>query len=136
MFTVFFTTTSNADIGGNVTCVALTETSDAKLKENIKEIDTKECYKAVKYIKPKTYNFIKDEDKKSNLGFIADDIKNAKMPSEWDNIIYYNEEGVKLLAYNKMSVVLWGCVQEMQKEITNLKSEITKLKKKMKDESD
>ena len=129
-----FTTTSNADIGGNVTCVALTETSDAKLKENIKEIDTKECYKAVKYIKPKTYNFIKDEDKKSNLGFIADDIKNAKMPSEWDNIIYYNEEGVKLLAYNKMSVVLWGCVQEMQKEITNLKSEITKLKKKIKDD--
>ena len=129
-----FTTTSNADIGGNVTCVALTETSDAKLKENIKEIDTKECYKAVKYIKPKTYNFIKDEDKKSNLGFIADDIKNAKMPSEWDNIIYYNEEGVKLLAYNKMSVVLWGCVQEMQKEITNLKSEITKLKKKVKDD--
>ena len=129
-----FTTTSNADSGGNVTCVALTETSDAKLKENIKEIDTKECYKAVKYIKPKTYNFIKDEDKKSNLGFIADDIKNAKMPSEWDNIIYYNEEGVKLLAYNKMSVVLWGCVQEMQKEITNLKSEITKLKKKVKDD--
>ena len=58
------------------------------------------------------------------------------MPSEWDNIIYYNEEGVKLLAYNKMSVVLWGCVQEMQKEITNLKSEITKLKKKVKEDSD
>ena len=36
-----FTTTNNADIGGNVTCVALTETSDAKLKENIKEINTK-----------------------------------------------------------------------------------------------
>ena len=129
----FFTTANNADIGGNVTCVALTETSDAKLKENIKEIDTKECYKVVKYIKPKTYNFIKD-DKKSNLGFIADDIKDAKMPKEMDNIIYYNEEGIKLLAYNKMSVVLWGCVQEMQKEITNLKSEITKLKKKIKDD--
>ena len=43
------TTTGNADIGGNVTCVALTETSDAKLKENIKEVNTKECYKAVKY---------------------------------------------------------------------------------------
>ena len=50
----FFTTTNNADIGGNVTCVALTETSDAKLKENVKEVNTKECYKAVKYIKPKT----------------------------------------------------------------------------------
>ena len=132
----FFTTTNNADIGGNVTCVALTETSDAKLKENVKEVNTKECYKAVKYIKPKTYNFIKDEDKKSNLGFIADDIKDAKMPKEWDNIIYYNDEGIKLLAYNKMTVVLWGCVQELQKEITSLKGEITKLKKKIKDDDD
>ena len=34
----------------NVTCVALTETSDATLKENIKEVNTKECYKAVKYV--------------------------------------------------------------------------------------
>ena len=34
----FFTTTNNADINGTLTCVALTETSDAKLKENIKEV--------------------------------------------------------------------------------------------------
>ena len=53
----FFTTTNNADIGGNLTCVALTEASDAKLKENVKEVNIKDCYKAVKYIKPKTYNF-------------------------------------------------------------------------------
>ena len=130
----FFTTTNNADIGGNLTCVALTETSDSKLKENIQEVNTKECYKAVKYIKPKTYNFIKDEDKKSHIGFVADDIKDAKMPKEWDNIIYYNDDGMKLLAYNKMAVVLWGCVQEMQKEITNLKTEVTKLKNKGKGE--
>ena len=137
-----FTTTNNADIGGNVTCVALTETSDAKLKENIKEINTKECYKAVKFIKPKTYNFIKDESKKSNLGMIGDDIRDAKLPPEWDNIIYYNEEGIKLLAYNKLAVVLWGCMQEvikekddlydlvksMKKEIVTMKGEITKLK--------
>ena len=137
-----FTTTNNADIGGSVTCVALTETSDAKLKENIKEINTKECYKAVKFIKPKTYNFIKDESKKSNLGMIADDIRDAKLPPEWDNIIYYNEEGIKLLAYNKLTVVFWGCMQEvikekddlydlvktMKKEIATMKGEITKLK--------
>ena len=72
------------------------------------------------------------------------------MPKEWDNIIYYNEEGIKLLAYNKMSVVLWGCVQQvinekdellemvktMKKEMSTMKSEITKLKKKNKDDSD
>ena len=144
----FFTTTNNADIGGNLTCVALTETSDSKLKENIKEVNIKECYKAVKYIKPKTYNFINDEDKKSHIGFIADDIKDAKMPKEWDNIIYYNDDGMKLLAYNKTAVVLWGAVQQiiqekdelldmiktMKKEIATMKGEITKLKKKIKDD--
>ena len=124
----FFTTTNNADIGGNLTCVALTETSDAKLKENIKEVNTKECYKAVKYIKPKTYNFINDESKKSNIGFVADDIKDAKMPKEWDNIIYYNDDGMKLLAYNKTTVVLWGCVRQLMEEVEDLKKEVKKLK--------
>ena len=125
----FFTTTNNADIGGNVTCVALTETSDSKLKENIKEVNRKDCYKAFKYIKPKTYNFKNDEDKKSHIGFIADDIKDAKMPKEWDNIIYYNDDGMKLLAYNKTAVVLWGCVQELMKEVEDLKKEVKKLKR-------
>ena len=37
---------------------------------------------------------------------------------------------MKLLAYNKISAVLWVCVQEMMKEITNLKTEVTKLKNK------
>ena len=124
----FLTTTNNADIGGNLTCVALTETSDSKLKENVKEANIKECYKAVKYIKPKTYNFINDEDKKSHIGFIADDIKDAKMPKEWDNIVYYNDDGMKLLAYNKTAVVLWGCVQQLQKQVEDLEKEVKKLK--------
>ena len=132
----FFTTTNNADIGGTLTCTALIETSDFKLKENIKEVNTKDCYSVVKYVKPKTFNFVKDEDKKSNLGFIADDVKNAKLPPEWDNVIFYNDDGMKLLAYNKLTVILWGAVQEMQKEITSLKGELTKLKKKMKHDSD
>ena len=132
----FFTTTNNADIGGTLTCAALIETSDFKLKENIKEVNIKDCYSVVKYIKPKTFNFAKDEDKKSNLGFIADDVKNAKLPPEWDNIIFYNDDDMKLLAYNKMTVILWGAAQEMQKEITSLKGELTKLKKKMKNDSD
>ena len=124
------TTTGNADVDGNITCVALTETSDAKLKEDIKEVTTKERYKTVKYIKPKTYKFINDENKKSNLGFIADDIKDAKMLKIWDNIIYYNDDGMKLLAYSKTAVVLWGCVQELMSEVEKLEKEIKTLKGK------
>ena len=124
----FFTTTNNADINGTLTCTALIETSDVKLKENINEVNNRECYKVVKYIQPKTYIFINDEEKKSNLGFIADDVKDAKLPEEWDNIIFYNDGGMKLLAYNKLTVVLWGCVKELMKEIEDLKKEVKKLK--------
>ena len=111
-------------------------------------MNTKDCYSVVKYVKPKTFTFVKDEDKKSNLGFIADDVKNAKLPPEWDNIISYNDDGMKLLAYNKMTVILWGALQHlisekdelfdlvktMKKEMATMKGEITKLKKKIKDD--
>ena len=76
------------------------------------------------------HNFVDDESQKSNLGFLADDSKDAKMPKEWDNIIYYNHDGTKLLAYNKTSVVLWGCVQELMKEVEDLQKEVKKLKGK------
>ena len=36
---------------------AVSETSDRKLKENVKEINTKNCIDLIKYIKPKTYNY-------------------------------------------------------------------------------
>ena len=39
--------------------------------------------------------------------------KNAKMPKEWDNIVYYNDDGMKLLAYNKTAVILWWAVQHL-----------------------
>ena len=52
------------------------------------------------------------------------------MPKERDSIIYYNDDGMKLLAYNKTSVVLWGCVQELMKEVEDLKQEAKKLKGK------
>ena len=129
------TTTGNADINGTCTCVALVETSDATLKENIREVSNKKCYDVVKYIQPKTFNLIKDEDKKNNLGFIADDVKDAKLPPEWDNIIYYAEDH-KLLAYNKMTVILWGAVKELMSEVEDLKKEVKKLKKDGKESDD
>ena len=67
------------------------------------------------------------------------------MPKEWDNIVYGNDEGVKLLAYDKTAVVLWGAVQHligekdeileiiktMNKDMAMMKEEIVKLKNTM-----
>ena len=108
---------------------AATETSDARLKEDIKEINSKTCYDIVKYIKPKEFNFIGKEEKE--IGFIAQDIPNSKMPKHWSKMVMKDTDDECLrLNYIKMNVVLWGAVQEMMKEITHLKGEITKLKGK------
>ena len=106
-----------------------TETSDARLKEDIKEINSKTCYDIVKYIKPKEFNFIGKEGKE--IGFIAQDIPNSKMPKHWSKMVMKDTDDEYLrFNYIKMNVVLWGAVQEMMKEITHLKGEITKLKGK------
>ena len=106
-----------------------TETSDARLKEDIKEINSKMCYDIVKYIKPKEFNFVGKEEKE--IGFIAQDIPNSKMPKSWSKMVMKDTDDEYLrLNYVKMNIVLWGAVQEMMKEITHLKGEITKLKGK------
>ena len=108
------TTTGNADVAGNVTCVALTETSDSKLKESIKKrYILKIVIRQLNILNRKHIILSMMKIKKSHIGFVADDLKDAKMPKEWDNIIYCNDDGMKLLACNKTSVVLWGCVQKL-----------------------
>ena len=53
------------------------------------------------------------------------------MPKHWSKMVMKDTDDEYLrLNYIKMNVVLWGAVQEMMKEITHLKGEITKLKGK------
>ena len=49
------------------------------------------------------------------------------MTKFWSKMVVKDNENDYLrLDHIKMNVVLWGCVQEMQKEIVHLKSETTK----------
>ena len=54
-----------------------TESSDARLEEDIKESNRKTCYDIVKYIKPIEFYFIGKKEKE--LGFITQNIPNSKM---------------------------------------------------------
>ena len=112
-----------------------TETSDERLKENIKEISSKTCYDVVKYIKPKEFNFKGKEERE--IGLIAQDIPNSKMPKHWSKMVMKDTDDEYLrLNYIKMNVVLWSSVQELMKEVDDLKKEIKKLKKDNKDSDD
>ena len=113
---------------------ALDNSSDVRLKENIKEVNNKTFVDMVKYIKPKEFKYI-DKDEK-HIGFVADDVLNSKMPKHWHNIVHKGSEGYLRMDYSKMVVPLWGCVQSLLSEVEDLKKEIKKLKKDNKDSDD
>ena len=113
---------------------ALTETSDKRLKENVKEIDAKKCIELVKYIKPKTYNYIGQTQK--CVGYIADDFKTKKMPQEWDNIIFEGKDDYLRMDYGKTTPILWSALQTALNRIEKLEKEVKALKGKGKGKSD
>ena len=106
----------------------LDNSSDVRLKENIKEVNNKTFVDMVKYIKPKEFKYI-DKDEK-HIGFIADDVLNSKMPKHWYNIVHKGSEGYLRMDYSKMVAPLWGCVQSLLSEVEDLKKEVKKLKGK------
>ena len=109
----------------------LDSSSDIKLKENVKEIDNKVFVEMVKYIKPKEFNYIGNN--KKQIGFIANDVLNSKMPKQWQNLVHEGSEGYLRMNYSKMVAPLWGCVQSLINEVEELKKEVKKLKKDNKD---
>ena len=106
----------------------LDNSSDVRLKENIKEVNNKTFVDMVKYIKPKEFKYI-DKDEK-HVGFIADDVLNSKMPKHWYNIVHKGSEAYLRMDYSKMVAPLWGCVQSLLSEVEDLKKEVKKLKGK------
>ena len=113
---------------------ASTETSDKRLKENVKEIDIKKCVDAVKYIKPKTYNY-KGNDRKC-VGYVADDFLTKKIPDEWDNIVYKSEDDYLRMDYGKTTPILWSALQYALSKIDKLEKEVKSLKGKKRSDSD
>ena len=127
--------------------------SDQRLKKDIKEINSKKAVELVKYIVPKTYKFI-DAEKygdRSCCGFIANDMMDYKgFPKEWSNIVREGRDGYLRFDYSMTTPLLWSALQyalneidemkdffrAMKKEMSTLKGEITKLKKKVKNNSD
>lgn len=69
---------------------------------------------------------------KNHLGFIADEIMGV-IPSEWENIVLENDEGIKQLNYVKMNAILWGCVKEQQTKIEHLEASVYELQEAMKE---
>ena len=128
------------DVKGDISYTgSIAPSSDKRLKEGIKEINSKKAVEMVKYIKPKTYKFI-DKEKYGDrpcVGMVANDFLTDKMPSEWGNVVKEGRDGYLKFDYSMCVPILWSALQTTINEVDKLKKEVKKLKGKGKgDKSD
>ena len=57
------------------TMTSMSITSDSRLKNDIRNIDTSYCYNLIEKLRPVSYSFIIDEDKRTSFGLIAQEVE-------------------------------------------------------------
>ena len=115
-----------------------TTASDERLKTNIQDVKSNYC-DCVKNVKIKTFEY-KDEKYKDNdkYGFIAQHLQ-KHLPKEFDNIVKETkpkkDEGDPYLSINymKLSLVLWGGLQETLTKVEILEASVYELQEELKD---
>ena len=132
----FYTVNSNGLLylysksGGNSNAVgsfnnvsgAYTALSDRRVKDNFKDLYFN--WESFMQLIPLTYYYKTDENKQSNIGFIAQDV-NAIYP---ELVNYNKEDDLYHLNYSGFGVVAIKAIQELKKEVKVLNEENAKLK--------
>lgn len=68
----------------------LSQSSDRKVKDNIETINEKSAIDLINSLQPVQYTFKKDENKRLNMGFVAQDVKEVCDNIGIDNFALYN----------------------------------------------
>ena len=114
-----------------------TTVSDERLKTDIEDVDT-DFTSCIKNVKVKTFKYKDDKYKTNdNYGFIAQELK-EHLPKECKNIVKENKDKTsddKFLSINymKLSVVLWGCLQETLSKVEHLEASIYEMMEDIKE---
>ena len=108
---------SNFEFSGT----AFNVVSDEQKKENIENVD-EDCSEIVKSIEVKTFNYKEDKKKRSNIGFIAQDV-HKKVPTKFETVVSDSGEFMGI-DYGKMSAILWRALQEQMEIISKLESRL------------
>ncbi len=109
----------------NINATNVNTTSDKRLKEDINQ--TKLGLDFINTLKPVSYNFIKDKDKKNHQGLIAQEVEESLKSINLlkdTSIVQYNEEEDKYsLNYLEFVAPLIKSVQELKSENDELKKD-------------
>ena len=114
-----------------------TTVSDERLKTDIEDVDT-DFTSCIKNVKVKTFKYKDDKYKTNdNYGFIAQELK-EHLPKECKNIVKENKDKTsddKFLSINymKLSVVLWGALQETLNKVEHLEASMYEMMEDIKE---
>jgi len=121
----------NLAVGGSVTGLSWTATSDRREKRNIKTLDSKTALDRVMRLRSVTFTWNNSKlDQAKQTGWIAQEVERAGMGSSVSvkpgEIHHANGTTVKVddfrsLKQNEMTAVLWAAVQEQQRQINQLR---------------
>lgn len=95
---------------GNLSVTSLTQTSDIRLKENIKDINISYSKNKILQLQPKLYNFKKDN--KLSYGFIAQDVKKI-LPNIIEIINHDNYDDLHNINYIGLIPHLVNCIKDL-----------------------
>ena len=108
---------------GVLSVTSLVETSDVRSKENIQETLSSDSLEKILNVNVKTYNYIKDHEKRHHIGVIAQEIKEIIPESV---VISKNDdfEDFHQVQYTSLVPHLINCIKVLNEEIKELKSKL------------
>ncbi len=121
----------------------LKQTSDEKLKKDIKTLNPEQCVTFLNSIRPVSFKFINDESEEIHSGFIAQEIADVQseigvdiateMHNRSSNMLSENEAEESFLGIDITAIIapLVSVVQSQQTEIEQLKQKLSELEAKI-----
>ena len=128
----------------------LSQSSDRKVKDNIETINEKSAIDLINSLQPVQYTFKKDENKRLNMGFVAQDVKEVCDNIGIDNFALYNVSQVDKKGNRSKKINLkkgvsdeelsWGLsytqlIAPMVATIQNLTKRVEELEQKLNDKT-
>ena len=107
------------NITGDVTANAFYATSDERLKENIENVSYAKMANAAN-VNIKSFNFKSDEEKKTVIGVIAQDVENENLGF----IVSTSNDGMKAVDYTGLSLLKIAYLEQKIKELENIINEL------------
>lgn len=96
------------------------QTSDKRLKENI--VDLESSLDKISKIPTVNFNYISDEDKRAQIGTIADEVEEV-----FPELVSKGSDGYKTVDYSKFSIIALSAIKELSKKVDELSKKVNGL---------